>query len=68
ERPDLSGEVVRSTTRQGGVVIQFESLQEANVRMKQWMGENYLIQEFREILPTINDIFIKIVTSETVPA
>lgn len=65
--PDFTDEIVRSSSRIGGVIVQFESLQDANDKMKQWMNEDYLIQEFREILPSINEIFIKIVTSEEVP-
>lgn len=65
QSPDLSTETVHSYTRAGGVVVQFDSLMEANAKMKSWMDEGHLIQEFREILPSINDIFIKIVTTET---
>lgn len=63
-RPDFSEETMRSSPREDGVIIQLESLQEANGRMKEWMDEGYVIHEFREILPSINDIFIKIVTTE----
>lgn len=62
--PDLSDEKVHSYTRGGGVILQFESLQTANFQMQQWLQNGYLIQDFREILPSINDIFIKIVTTE----
>ncbi len=60
--PELSEEMVHAR-RRDGVVLHFESLQDANAQMEQWMHEGILIQEFREILPSINEIFIKIVTN-----
>ncbi len=65
QRPDLTDETMQFSNKSNGVVVKLESLQEANERMKQWMNEGFLIQEFREILPSINDIFIKIVTTES---
>lgn len=62
-RPDLAEADLKPASRKDSVVMQYESLQDANNQMKQWMEDGYLIQEFREILPSINDIFIKIVTS-----
>lgn len=63
-RPDLTDETMQFSNRENGVIVKLESLLEANLKMKQWMSEGFLIQEFREILPSINDIFIKIVTTE----
>lgn len=63
-RPDLTDETMQFSSRENGVIVKLESLLEANLKMKQWMSEGFLIQEFREILPSINDIFIKIVTTE----
>lgn len=60
--PELSEEMVHAR-RRDGVVLHFESLQDANAQMEEWMHEGILIQEFREILPSINEIFIKIVTN-----
>ena len=63
-RPDLTYETMQFSSQENGVIVKLESLHEANLKMKQWMSEGFLIQEFREILPSINDIFIKIVTTE----
>ncbi|MBY5957829.1 ATP-binding cassette domain-containing protein [Membranicola marinus] len=63
-RPDFSDETIHPSSREQGIVLQLESLEQANTRMRQWMDEGYVIHEFREILPSINDIFIKIVTTE----
>ena len=63
-RPDLTGETVHPSVRPDGVILQMDSLKEANTQMRQWLEEGFVIQEFREILPSINDIFIKIVTTE----
>lgn len=64
-RPDFTEETMRPSPREDVVIIQLQSLSEANTRMQHWMNEGYVIQEFREILPSINDIFIKIVTTES---
>lgn len=62
-RPDLAEEHLFPTTDVDAVVVQLNSLEEANFKMKTWMNEGTIIREFREILPSINDIFIKLVTS-----
>lgn len=64
-RPDFIDETMLPSPHIDGVIVQLQSLPEANARMKQWMNEGCVIQEFREILPSINDIFIKIVTTES---
>lgn len=65
QMPNLEGETIRTSLRNNAVIIQLESLDEANQRMRTWMNEGFLIQGFREILPSVNEIFIKIVTTET---
>jgi|SRR5690625_607987 len=61
--PDLEQVEMLSVTGSHRVTIQFEDLEEANQQMQIWMNEGVMIREFREILPSINDIFIKLVTS-----
>src|SRR5699024_1829397 len=62
-RPDLSHEHMLTSDDPDKVVIQMDSLEEANHKMIAWMNEGIIIREFKEILPSINDIFIKLVTS-----
>lgn len=44
------------------LTVQFSELEEANDFMKNMMNKGIMIQRFEEILPTLNDIFIKKVT------
>lgn len=62
KRPDLSGEDTLSPGTERSVILHLDSLEEANQKMKAWMETGVIIQEFREILPSVNDIFIKLVT------
>lgn len=61
--PDLAGAETLTSSVSNKVVVQFEGLEEANRQMQTWMNDGVVIREFREILPSINDIFIKLVTS-----
>lgn len=61
--PDLAGAETLTSSRSNKVVVQFEGVEEANRQMQTWMNDGVVIREFREILPSINDIFIKLVTS-----
>ncbi len=45
-----------------GITIQLPNLQEANRFMKTLIDHDVMIRDFTEILPTLNDIFIKKVT------
>ncbi len=56
ERPEIKG---RSN---GSLVVNLPSSQEANAFMRSLMDEGVIITSFSEILPTLNDIFIKKVT------
>lgn len=62
-RPDLSETETIPGSDPGKVIVRMNSLEEANRMMQAWMNQGVIIQEFREILPSINDIFIKLVTS-----
>lgn len=69
--PNISDDFkVVETNDVSALVVQFEDLPAANLQMKKWLDEGYYLKEFHEILPSINDIFIKLVTSpiETEPS
>ena len=44
------------------ITVQFGKLEQANYFMKSMMDQGVMIERFEEILPTLNDIFIKKVT------
>ena len=46
----------------GSLTIQVPSLQEANLFMKSMIDGQIMIKDFKEILPTLNEIFIRKVT------
>lgn len=62
--PSLFSEYIESDENGHSAVLKFADIQEANHQMKEWMEQGYVINSFREILPSINDIFIKLVTSD----
>lgn len=46
------------------ITIRMHQLSEANLFIRQLMDQGVLVQKFEEVLPTLNDIFIKKVTEE----
>ncbi|GAA5221798.1 ABC transporter ATP-binding protein [Membranihabitans marinus] len=62
--PVVSNDIeIMQNDNDSALVLQFEDLAAANIQMKKWLDEGYYLKEFHEILPSINDIFIKLVTA-----
>ncbi|MCB0667782.1 MAG: ATP-binding cassette domain-containing protein [Saprospiraceae bacterium] len=58
--------IQREILEQNGdtITIRMHQLSEANLFIRQLMDQGVLVQKFEEVLPTLNDIFIKKVTEE----
>lgn len=62
--PPLEQENCQTNGNGQNIILQFDNIKQANNQMQIWMAEGYVIKSFKEILPSINDIFIKLVTTE----
>jgi len=59
----LSREIIIDQ-KNGEVILQLSDLYEANQIMRRLIERNTIVTGFQEILPTLNEIFIKQVTDE----